>query len=185
MAETGKTSYAAAALIAAGLLGFAYLLEGDWPAAAWAAERPFPVGWDDSDVLHIVASGLALLGMGAAGQQTDAVLAQEIARALAIIREQRKLLDSEAPAVPADMLLDSAIRLYERLVVRAFEGRNRDSYAEGAKYTVVIQSLRRAQGRPADFDGYYQGLLTTYARFSALKDEVRKVVEGPGYRRKP
>ncbi len=37
----------------------------------------------------------------------------------------------------------------------------------------VIRSIRRTQGREAAFDRYYQGLLTTYTRFAALKDELR------------
>jgi hypothetical protein len=35
------------------------------------------------------------------------------------------------------------------------------------------------QGREADFERYYQGLFASYSRFSALKDELRKAVEGP------
>ena len=48
----------------------------------------------------------------------------------------------------------------------------------------MIRSIRREQGRPGDFERYYQGLLSTYTRFSALKDELRTAIEGAGYKRK-
>lgn len=42
----------------------------------------------------------------------------------------------------------------------------------------LIRFIRRVQGREADFERYYQGLFATYRRFSALKDELHKAVEG-------
>jgi hypothetical protein len=68
----------------------------------------------------------------------------------------------------------------------------RESSRQGANHRVGKQrvSVRvlcrtwRVQGREADFERYYQGLFATYSRFPALKDELRKGVEGPTYRRK-
>jgi uncharacterized Zn finger protein len=75
--------------------------------------------------------------------------------------------------------LDGAVQLYERLVERAIGGRDRYYYAEAGAFCQVIQAIRRLQGREADFERYYQGLFASYSRFSALKDELRKAVEGP------
>jgi hypothetical protein len=48
----------------------------------------------------------------------------------------------------------------------------------------VLRSIRRVQGRAADFDRYYQELLVTHARYAALKDEVRLAIEGRDYKKK-
>ncbi len=44
--------------------------------------------------------------------------------------------------------------------------------------TKSIQTIRRVQDRQADFERYYQGLLTTYSHYSALKRELHRAVEG-------
>ena len=44
----------------------------------------------------------------------------------------------------------------------------------------TLSSIRRLQGREADFRRYYQGLFATYSRFSAHKDELRKAIKEPG-----
>ncbi len=72
------------------------------------------------------------------------------------------------------------MQLYERLVERAIGGRDRDHYAEAGAFCKVIRAIRCVQGREADFERYYQGLFATYCRFSALKDELRKAIEGSG-----
>jgi len=77
-------------------------------------------------------------------------------------------------------LLDSAVQLYEHRVERAIGGRDRGHYARASAFCKVIRATRRVQGREADFERYYQGLFATYRRFSALKDELRKAIEGPG-----
>jgi uncharacterized Zn finger protein len=80
--------------------------------------------------------------------------------------------------------LDGAVQLYERLVERAIGGRDRSSYAQAGALCQVIRAIRRLQGREMDFECYYQGLFVTYSRLPALKDELRKAVEGPSYQRK-
>ncbi len=76
------------------------------------------------------------------------------------------------------------MRLYERLVTRAVDGRKRESYAVAASYAKVISAIRKHQGRMNDFETYYQSLFTTYPRLPAFKDELRSAIEGPGYKRK-
>ena len=89
-----------------------------------------------------------------------------------------------ARIIPADPLLSSAVQLHERLIKRAIGGKKRPSYARAGAYCTVIRSIRRLQGREADFDRYYQGLFATYRRYSALKDELRKAVEGSSCHRR-
>ena len=93
-------------------------------------------------------------------------------------------LEPVAHTLVTEPLLNGAVQLYERLVERAIDGRDRYYYASAGGFCKVIRAIRRVQGREADFQHYYQGLFTTYSRFSALKDELRKAIEGPTYRRK-
>ena len=125
--------------------------------------------------------GLLKMGLTAQGEQPDEVLAQALRDAPKIIRKHGELLEPVARSLPPDLLLDSAVQLYERRVKRAIGGRDRDHYAEAGAFCQVIRAMRRVQGREADFERYYQGLFATYSRFSALKDELRKAIEGPGH----
>ena len=169
----------------AGLLGFAYLLEGDWQAAvAWATDTALPVVWNATDdAPHVVAAGLPRMGLTAGGQQPDDMLAQVARSAPKIIQEHGDLLEPVARSLPAGPVLDGVVRLYEHLVEGAIGAKGRGGYALAARYCTVIRSIRRLQGRPADFDRYYQGLLATYTRYSAFKDELRTAIEGLGYKR--
>ena len=184
LAETRQASYSVGALLTAGLLGFAYLLEGDWQTAvAWAADPRVPAGWGDDDPLRTVATGLIRMGLAATRQPLDEVLAQELRGAPAIVREHGDLLEAVAPSLPAGDLLDGAVRLYERLVERFADGRNRATYELAGGACRVILSLRRLQGRASEFERYYQELFVTYRRYPALKDELRKAIEGGRARR--
>ena len=184
LAVTQQTGYTVGDLMVAGLLGYAYLLEGDWQAAVeWASNPAVPTGWRDDDLTRVVATGLLRMGLATHGKPDD-ILAQELHEAPKIIRDHGDLLEPVARAMPADLLLDSAVQLHERLVRRAIGGKKRHYYAEAGAYCNVIRSIRRLQGREADFEHYYQGLFATYSRYSALKDELRKAVEGPSYRQR-
>ena len=185
IAETQQTSYSTGALLTAGLLGYAYLREGDWQAAVtWAADPRVPAGWGDDDPLRTVATGLIRMGLAALRQPPDEVLAQELAGAPAIVCEHGDLLEAMALPLPADDLLDGAVRLYERLVERFADGRNRATYELAGAACRVIRSLRRLQGRASEFERYYQELFVTYRRYPALKDELRKAIEGERARRR-
>jgi len=96
--------------------------------------------------------------------------------------------ETSAPAQPT-WAEDRSVRLWDPLeeggVGRRGLGdcpgvRNRKAGA----FCKIIRAIRRVQGREADFERYYQGLFATYRRFSALKDELRKAIEGPAHRRK-
>ncbi len=185
LAVTQQPGYTVGDLMVAGLLSYAFLLEGDWQAAVeWASNPAVPTGWRDDDLTRTVATGLLKMGLAARGQPGDDVLAQELRDAPKIIREHADLLEPVARAMPTAPLLDSAVQLYERLVKRAIGGKDRGYYAEAGAYCNTIRSIRRVQGREADFDHYYQGLFATYSRYPALKDELRKVIEGPSYRKR-
>jgi hypothetical protein len=114
----------------------------------------------------------------AQGETPGDVLAQALRDAPEIIREYGEHLEPAARPLPADSLLDSAVQLYEHLGERAIGGKNRASYAEAGAICKIIRAIRHVQRRQADFDHYYQGLFATYSRYSALKDELRKAVEG-------
>ncbi len=75
------------------------------------------------------------------------------------------------------------MRQGHRQVERFADGRNRATYELAGASCRVIQSLRRLQGRASDFERYYQDLFVTYRRYPALKDELRKAVEGSRARR--
>jgi hypothetical protein len=75
----------------------------------------------------------------------------------------------------------SATQLERELTIG---GKKRPSHAKAGAYCTVIRSIRRLQGREADFERYYQGLFATYPRHSALKEELRKAVEGSSYQRR-
>ena len=77
-----------------------------------------------------------------------------------------------------------AVRLYERRLTRAVDGRTRASYAVAGSYAKVIRAIRTLQGRTSAFEAYYRALFDTYPRLPAFKDELRSAIEGPGYRRK-
>ena len=178
-------SYGGGIFSVAALLGFAYLLECAWQdAVELAADPGIPIGWADENLPRIVATGLLQMVQFARSTQLDTVLAEEVAKAPKLIRDYGELLEPVARSSAWEMLLDGAVRLYERLVERGIEGRSRPTYAEAAATCKVIQSIRRIQGREAEFDRYYQGLLAAYTRFAALKDELRTAIEGPGYKRK-
>lgn len=182
---SGRTSgFQTGSLMTAALLGYAYLLERKIErAVAWGLRPDIPAGWSDHDLSQTVASGLLRMGLAAAGAQPDEVLRTAGDAAPQIIREHGELLEQEAQALSPQLLLDSAVRLYERLVTRAVDGRNRGSYAVAASYAKVIWAIRKLQGRTTDFERYYQSLLGTYPRLSAFKDELRSAIEGPGYKR--
>lgn len=184
LAETQQASYSVGALLAAGLLGYAYLLEGDWQAAvAWVADPRVPESWADDDPLRTVATGLVRMGLAALRQSPDEVLAQELGKAPATVREHGDLLETATLPLPANDLLDGAVRLYEQLVERFANGRNRATYELAGGACRVIQSLRRLQERESEFERYYQELFVTYRRYPALKDELRKAIEGSRARR--
>lgn len=167
------------------LLGFAHLLEGQIEqAVTWGLRPELPAGWGDDDLSHAVASGLLRMGFAAANTKPADVLRTALEGAPRIIREHGELLDSTAQGLPPNLLLDNAVRLYERLVTRAIDGRKRETYAVAASYAKVIAAIHKLQGRMGDFETYYQSLFTTYPRLSALKDELRSAIEGPGYKRK-
>jgi hypothetical protein len=182
----GRTSgYTVGSLMAAALLGFAHLLEVQIEhAVAWGLRPDIPTGWSDDDLSESVASGLLCMGLAAAGAKPDDVLGTALGGAPRIIREHGELLEQAAQALDPNLLLERAVRLYERLVTRAVDGRNRQSYAVAARYAKVIWAIRKLQGRAGEFERYYQGLLADYPRLSAFKDELRSAIEGPGYKRK-
>ncbi|MBI3972319.1 MAG: hypothetical protein HY332_13620 [Chloroflexi bacterium] len=187
-ATRDQSSYSAGALLVAGWLGFAYLLEGAWQAAIeWAANPALPPGWQNEDRSRIVATGLLRMGLAApprgAPGRTDDTLTEELQDAPAVIREHGVMLEAAAGSLDRDRLLDSAVQVYEHLVTRAAAGRARPSYAQAGACCKVIRSIRRLQGREVEFERYYQGLFVTYSRYAALKDELRKAVEGSGDRR--
>jgi len=176
-----QRGYPVVVLTEACLLGYAYLLEGDWEKAVEWASTPDVRAWrTDDDPPHIVATGLLRMGLVARGEPGDETLVQALRDAPKLIREHGGLLEPVARSLPADLLLDSAVQLYERLVERAIGGRDRGYYAEAGAFCKVIQAIRRLQGREADFERYYQSLFATYSRFSALKDELRKAIKEPG-----
>ena len=169
----------------AGLLGYAYLLEGAWrEAVAWASDARIPPGYGDDDLPRIVATGLLRMVAATRNKRMDDVLAQQLANAPALVREYGNLLEAAATGLPVDPVLDGAVQLYERLVDRGIAGRSRPHYAEAGAACKVIRAIRIMQGKRAEFEDYYQGLLSTYTRLSALKDELRTAIEGPGYKRK-
>lgn len=181
----GMVSYSAGIFPVAGLLGYAHLLEGAWQnAVAWAADRQVPAGWGDDDLPRIVATGLLRMALVARGTGLDDVLTEELSSAPKIIRDFGALLEPVARSLPVDPLLNGAVQLYERLVERAIAGKSRPHYAQAGAICKVIRSIRRLQSRGTDFEGYYHGLLDTYTRFSALKDELRTAIEGADYKRK-
>jgi tetratricopeptide (TPR) repeat protein len=183
VAIKGQSSYPVVVLTEACLLGYAYLLEGDWKKAIeWATTPGIPAGWRDDDLTRTVATGLLRMGLVAQGESEpgDETLAQTLHDAPRIIREHGELLEPVAHTLPADQLLDGAVRLYERLVEWAIGGRGRGYYAEAGAFCRVIRTIRCLQGRETDFKRYYQGLFVTYSRLPALKDELRKAIEGSG-----
>jgi tetratricopeptide (TPR) repeat protein len=180
-----QTGYAVGDLMVAALLGYAYLLEGDWQKAVeWALNPSMPAGWRDDDLIGVVAAGLLRMGLAALGEQPDDVLAQALRDAPEIIREHGERLQQVARHLSAVPLLDNTVRLYKRLIERAIGGKDRSHYAQAGLYCTILRSIRRLQGREADFERYYQGLFSTFSRYSALKDELRKAIEGPSYHRR-
>jgi hypothetical protein len=185
LAVAGQQSYPSSIPMEACLLGYAYLLEGEWQQAVeWALNPAVPAGWQDANLVAVVAIGLVRMAVVALGKQPDDVLAQALDKAPKIIRDHGDRLAQVARNLSGGPLLDNAVRLYEHRVGRAIGGKARSSYAQAGTYCVVIRSIRRLQGREADFDRYYQGLFSSYSRYSALKDELRSAVEGPSYRRR-
>lgn len=182
----GRTSgYTMGSLMTAALLGYAHLLEGQIErAVAWGLRTDIPAGWSDDDLSRSVASGLLRMGLAAADAQPDDVLRTALDGAPRIIREHGDLLEQAAQALDPNLPLERAVRLYERLVTRAVDGRSRQSYVVAASYAKVIWAIRKLQGRTGEFERYYQGLLAEYPRLSAFKDELRSAIEGPGYKRK-
>ena len=172
--------YPVVVLTEACLLGYAYLLEGEWEKAVeWAHNPDVPGSWRDDDLTLTVATGLLRMGLAVRGEPGNETLAQALRDAPKIVREHGEHMDPVARNLPADPLLDSAVQLYERLVERTIGGRDRDHYADTGAFCKVIRAIRRVQGRETDFERYYQGLFATYSRFPALKDELRKAVEVP------
>ena len=173
--------YPVVVLTEACLLGYAYLLEGDWEKAVeWASNPDIPGSWRDDDLTLTIATGLLRMGLVVRGEPGDETLVQVLRDAPKIIREHGQRLEPVACGLPADPLLDNAVQLYERLVERAIGGRDRSHYAQAGAFCKVIRAIRRLQGREADFERYYRGLFATYSRYSALKDELRKAIKEPG-----
>ncbi len=159
------------------LLGYAYLLEGDWQkAVAWASNPSVSEGWWSDDLVRPVATDLLRMGLAGYEEPGDEVLTEELCDAADIMREHGDRLEPVAQSLPADALLDAAVRLYERLVKQAIGFKNRHHYAIAGRLCQIIQSIRRLQGREDDFERYYEGLFATYSGYSALKDELRKAV---------
>ena len=179
VAIKGQSSYKVVVMTEACLLGYAYLLEGDWKKAIeWATMPGIPTGWRDDDLTRTVATGLLRMGLAVQGDKPDEVLAQELRDAPRIIHEHGERLEPVTRTLPAGPLLDGAVQLYERLVERAIRGRDRGYYAEAGALCKVIRAIRHVQGHEEDFERYYQSLFTTYSRYPALKDELRKATEG-------
>jgi tetratricopeptide (TPR) repeat protein len=179
------SGFMSGSLIAAALLGYAYLLEGQIErAVAWAVRPDIPVGWNDDDLTSTVALGLLHMGLAAARATPDDVLREALSGAPKLVREQGDLLDATAVTVPPNPFFDGAVRTYERLLERAVNGRKRESYAVAGSYARVIGAIRKLQGRGSEFDAYYRSLFESYARLPAFKDELRNAIEGPGYKRK-
>jgi hypothetical protein len=179
------SGFTVGSLMVAALLGYAHLLEGQIErAVAWAVRPDIPVGWMDGDLTSTVASGLLRMGLAAAGATPDEVLRAALSSAPTIIREQGEQLDASAQALSPDRLFDGAVRVYERLLTRAVDGRKRESYAVAGSYAKVIRAIRTLQGRTSDFEAYYRALFDTYPRLPAFKDELRSAIEGPGYKHK-
>jgi len=179
------SGYTTGSLMVAALLGYAHLLEGQIErAVAWGLRPEIPVGWADTDLTLTVASGLLRMGLAAAHAQPDDVLRAALDAAPRSIREQGAALDATAQALSAKLLLDGAVRLYERLLTRAVGGRKRETYAVAGSYARLIRAIRTLQGRTRDFDAYYRSLFDTYPRLPAFKDELRSAIEGTGYKRK-
>ena len=170
---------------AASLLGFAYLLEGQWSeAVVWALHPALPSQSYTGDLLQTVATGLLRLALAGQAGPGDEALALQLRQPPAVIREHGDQLDPVGRGLPAEPMLDAAVRLYERLVAVNCQGGGRPTYAQADVYCTVIRAIRRLQGREAEFAAFYQGLFATYSRYPALKDELRKAVEGPDYRKK-
>ncbi|MBN1813573.1 MAG: hypothetical protein JXA14_17170 [Anaerolineae bacterium] len=185
LATDWRSGYPVVVMTEANLLGYAHLLEGEWQKAVeWAATPGIPAGWREDDLTYTVAAGLLRMGLAARGEPGDEMLAQILRDTAKLIREHGEPLEQTAHSLPTDPLLDGAVRLYERLVERAIGGRDRSAYAEAGALCQVIRAIRRRQGREADFERYYRGLFVTYSRLPALKDELRKAVEGPSHHRK-
>ncbi|HJZ48645.1 MAG TPA: hypothetical protein VKE41_15820 [Roseiflexaceae bacterium] len=179
------SGFTVGSLMVAALLGYAHLLEGQIErAVAWAVRPDIPMGWMDGDLTSTVASGLLHIGLAAAHAKPDEVLRTALSGAPTIIREQGGLLDMSAQTLSPDRLFDGAVQVYERLLERAVDERNRESYAVASSYAKVIRAIRALQGRTRDFEAYYRALFETYPRLPAFKDELRSAIEGPGYTRK-
>jgi hypothetical protein len=141
--------YPVVILTEACLLGCAYLVEGEWEKAiAWALHPDVPAGWRDDDRVRTVATGLLRMGLAARGEAGDETLAEALCDAPGLVREHGELLELTARDLPADPLLDGAVRLYERLVERAIGGRNRTDYAQAGALCQVIRAGRRATCPP-------------------------------------
>jgi tetratricopeptide (TPR) repeat protein len=175
-----KTGYPIKDLTIAVLLGYAYLLEGDWQTAfEWASNPAVPSSWGDHSVADTVAAGLLRMGLVARSDEPDETMAQALGQVPQIIRDYGQYLEPVARTLAIDPLLDTAVQLYERLVERAIaSGKQSHHYDQAGAYCRTIQTIRRVQDRQADFDRYYQGLLTTYSRYSALKRDLHRTVEG-------
>jgi hypothetical protein len=179
------SGFTSGSLMVAALLGYAHLLEGQIErAVAWALRPDIPAGWMDGDLTSTVASGLLRMGLAAAHAKPDDVLHEALSGAPTIIREHGELLDATALTLSPHPLFDGAVRLYERLLERAVDGRKRERYAVAGSYAKVIRAIRMLQGRTSAFEAYYRSLFDTYPRLPAFKDELRSAIEGPGYKRK-
>ena len=179
------SGFTSGSLMAAALLGYAYLLEGQIErAVAWAVRPDIPVGWNDDDLTSTVALGLLHMGLAAARATPNDVLREALSGAPRLVREQGDLLDATAVMMLPNPFFDGAVRTYERLLERAVNGRKRESYAVAGSYARVISAIRKLQGRGSEFDAYYRSLFEIYARLPAFKDELRSAIEGPGYKHK-
>lgn len=136
-----------------------FSLEGDWERAVeWASNPAIPAGWREDSLTRTVAAGLLRMGLTTRGESGGGVLEEELRDAPDIIREHGDRLEPVARSLPADVWLDAAVQLYERLVEKMVGGRDRGSYAMAGGYCKVIRSIRRLQGRDDDFERYYKSL---------------------------
>jgi hypothetical protein len=114
-------------------------------------------------------------GTPAAGSEIERLLALETPYA----RFVRDLKPAPVEGAAHDQALARAAECYHRLVEVGIKARGRGGYASAASYAAALREIYARQGRQAEFDKWYAGLMDTYRGFRALKDEFRKRF-GPG-----
>jgi hypothetical protein len=123
---------------------------------------------------------LALLGgfYLTVGWGEESAAGSEMGRRLADNTSQASFLRSLSPApfsgAAQEQALERAIECYSLLMQAYIDARGRDNYAVAAGHAAVIQEIYAHPGRRAEFERWYVGLMGTYSRFRALKDEFRR-----------